>query len=96
MSSNTKNRNQQQRYPPQRNDQQQTNTTPKIKEAPTSPEDENVSRFKELLPQFKQATPEEIKEIFKDFNNNFEAAVNAALNGELTHDPFKYILFLII
>lgn len=71
--SRVKNANSSQRNP------NTTNSQPSI-----APElKEKISNWKEMFPQYKQSTNEDIIAIFDEYNDDFEAAVNGALNGKI-------------
>lgn len=42
---------------------------------------EKIHRFKEMFPQYKQATNDDIIAIFEEYNDDFESAVYGAMNG---------------
>lgn len=40
-----------------------------------------IIKFKEMFPQYKQSTNDDIIAIFEEYNNDFEGAVYGAMNG---------------
>ena len=60
------------------------NTTQKnTNSEPALPKDlkQKIINFKEVLPQYKQCTNDDIIAIFEEYNNDYEAAVYGAMNG---------------
>jgi hypothetical protein len=66
------------------------NTTQKnTNSEPALPKDlkQKIINFKEVLPQYKQCTNDDIIAIFEEYNNDYEAAVYGAMNGLSTNKP---------
>jgi len=56
---------------------------------PPLPQDlkEKIANWKEMFPQYRQSTNDDIIAIFDEYNNDFEAAVYGAMNGLITSKP---------
>lgn len=53
-----------------------------------------IIRWKEMFPQYRQSTNDDIIAIFEEYNDNFEAAVDGALNGNFL-SSFSFVFMFV-